>query len=97
VSASLQYAVIVIALIGFWAIVVRPARRSQQRAADFQHDLAVGDDVIIASGIYGTVRSLEDGTVRLEIAPDTVITVARQAVVGRVPEPEDHSSSDSEN
>ena len=37
--------------------------------------------MVLSSGIFGTIRSLTDGRAELEIAPGTVITVARQAVV----------------
>ena len=84
--AELQLLVIVIALFGFWAIVMRPTRQQQRRVAELQEVLAVGDEVIISAGIFGTVTALEGDTVRLEIAPDTVITVARQVVVRRAPE-----------
>lgn len=78
--------VILIALVGFWLIVLRPARASQQRVTALQAEVAVGDEVIISAGIFGTVRSVEDDRVTLEIAPGTVITVARQVVVRRAPE-----------
>lgn len=85
-SASLQFLIIVIALFGFWGIVVRPARSAQRRVEGIQNELEVGDEVIISAGIFGTIRALEEGKVSLEIAPDTVITVARQAVVNKVPD-----------
>lgn len=84
--ASLQFLVIVIALFGFWGIVIRPARNAQRRVEGIQHELEIGDEVIISAGIFGTVRALDEGKVSLEIAPDTVITVARQAVVNKVPD-----------
>ncbi len=94
--AALQLLVIVIALLGFWAIIVRPARRSQQQVASLQQAIGVGDEVIISAGIFGTVRELDEETVQLEIAPQIVITVARQVVVRRAPEPapEEPSSED---
>jgi preprotein translocase subunit YajC len=87
VSPSLQLLVIVIALIGFWAIVMRPARVQQRQVAQLQAELKVGDEVIISAGIFGTVVALEDDRVKLEIAPGIVITAARQVVVRRAPEP----------
>ena len=84
---ELQLLVIVLALVGFWAIVMRPARVQQRRVAELQAGLAVGDEVIISAGIYGTIVALEDETVQLEIAPGTVITAARQVVVRRVGDP----------
>jgi preprotein translocase subunit YajC len=83
---ELQLLVIVVAVIAFWAIVMRPARVQQRRVAQLQTELAVGDEVIISAGIFGTVVSVDNSEVRLEIAPGTVITVARQVVVRRAPD-----------
>jgi preprotein translocase subunit YajC len=78
---ELQLLVILIAFVGFWLIVIRPARNAQRRTAQLQAELGVGDRVIISAGIFGTVVSIEDDRVGLEIAPGTTVTVARQAVV----------------
>jgi len=90
VSPELQLLVIVLALLGFWAIVMRPARVQQRQVAQLQVELEVGDEVIISAGIFGTVVAIEDDLVRLEIAPGTVVTVARQVVVRRAQEPNEH-------
>lgn len=81
--AELQLLVIVLALLGFWAIVMRPARVQQRRVAALQAGLVVGDEVIISAGIFGRIVAIDDETVKLEIAPGTVITAARQVVVRR--------------
>jgi preprotein translocase subunit YajC len=94
VPAEIQLLVIVIALLGFWAIVMRPARVQQRRVAQLQADVAVGDEVIISAGIFGTVMALDDDRVQLQIAPGTVITVARQVVVRRAPEEPAAGSTD---
>jgi preprotein translocase subunit YajC len=86
VPAELQLLVIVVALLGFWVIVMRPTRVQQRRVAELQAELAVGDGVIISAGIFGSVVALEDDRVRLEIAPGTVVTVARQVVIRRAPD-----------
>ena len=78
-------------LLLFWLIVIRPARRQQSTVSELQRNLAVGDRVVLSAGIFGTIVELEDSRVRLEIAPGTVIEVARQVVVRRAedsPEPE---------
>ena len=84
---ELQLLVIVLALLGFWAIVMRAARTQQRRVAQLQAEIAVGDRVIISAGIFGTVVAIEDDVVKLEVAPGTVLTVARQVVIRRAPEP----------
>lgn len=77
---------IVVALLGFWLIVMRPARVQQRKVAELQAEISVGDEVVITAGIFGTVVALEDERVQLEVAPGTVITVARAVLVRRVPE-----------
>ena len=89
--ASAQFLVIVLAMLAFWAIVMRPARNQQKRVQQLQHQLEVGDEVVLSSGIFGTVRALTEGRVELEVAPGTVLTVARQVVVRRVDEVESQS------
>jgi preprotein translocase subunit YajC len=96
VSPTLQLLVIVVALVGFWAIVMRPARVQQRQVAQLQSELSVGDEVIISAGIFATVVAIEDDKVHLEIAPGTVITAARQVVVRRAPEPMTSAPEDSQ-
>lgn len=81
--AYVQLLVLVAALIAFWAIIMRPARNQQRSVQQLQHELAVGDEVIISAGIFGTIRTIDNQRVDLEIAPGTVVTVARTVVVRR--------------
>jgi preprotein translocase subunit YajC len=94
VSASAQLLVIVLAMVAFWAIVMRPARNQQKKVAQLQRDLEVGQQVVLSAGIFGTVRSLTDTQAGIEIAPGTVITVARQVVVRRVEDLDESGGSD---
>ena len=101
--AYAQLLVIVVAMIVFWAIVMRPARTQQRRVQELQSQLEVGQEVVLSAGIFGTIRSLSEGRVELEVAPGTVITVARQVVVRRVSDlespagrPPDDSPSDTQ-
>jgi preprotein translocase subunit YajC len=77
----------VLIILVFWFLILRPQRRRQQTVAQTQRALTVGTEVVLTSGIYGMVASLDDQTLGLELAPGTVVKVARQAVV-RVLEPE---------
>ena len=79
----MQFVLIALALVIFWLVVMAPARRQQKKVSNLQHELEVGDDVVISAGIYGTIRSVDDTKVELEVAPGLVLTVARQVVVRR--------------
>lgn len=68
-------------LVAFWFLVIRPARKRQHEMSRIQASVAPGSEVMLGSGIYGTVVSVEDDTVQLQVAPGTQVKVARQAVV----------------
>lgn len=70
----------------FWFIVIRPQQRRARELQGMQQALSVGDDVMLTSGVYGTLTEIDEETVRLEIAPGVTVRVARGAV-GRVNEP----------
>jgi preprotein translocase subunit YajC len=71
-------------LVLFWVLIVLPQRRRRQRQVDMLAQLAAGDDVITAGGLYGSVRDVGDDHVVLEIAPETHVRVAKSAVAARV-------------
>ena len=56
-----------------------------------QSSLTVGDEVMLTSGVFATVQSVEDDHAGVEIAPGVTIKVARGAIgsiVTKVDEPE---------
>jgi len=74
----------------FWLLIIRPQRRRANELGAVQRGLAPGTEVMLGSGIFGRVVAVADDSVSLEVAPGTVVKVARQAVV-RVVEPVEHA------
>jgi preprotein translocase subunit YajC len=72
--------VIVILLALAWLFLVLPARRRQRAHRGMQDEIAAGDEIITAGGIHGIVREVEPEQLRVEIAPETVVTLDRRAV-----------------
>lgn len=64
----------------FWLFIIRPASRRQKELGRMQSSLDVGDEVVLTSGVFGTVRRLEDDHVLLEVADGVSIKVARGAI-----------------
>lgn len=64
----------------FWLLIIRPASRRTKELSRMQSALKVGDEVMLTSGIYGTLRELDEDTVQVEIASGISIKVARGAV-----------------
>jgi preprotein translocase subunit YajC len=63
-----------------WLLFVLPARRRKMSHASMQESIAVGDEIITAGGLHGTVTAFEDDTVKVEIATGVVATLDRRAI-----------------
>ena len=72
---------LVLIVLVFYLLVIRPARKRQQEMGRVQSSLQIGSEVMLSSGFYGTVISVGDDSVQLELNPGTTVKVARQAVV----------------
>lgn len=95
-GGSSFFLIIIVAFLLLWLIVVRPQRKRQTKQQQMLSDLRVGDEVLTAGGIYGTVSRLDEDQVTVEIAPNTQVRVARRAIAGitREDEPEDGAEAD---
>jgi preprotein translocase subunit YajC len=71
--------------VAFFFVVVLPQRRRLAAHRNFVAALAVGDEVITTGGVFGTIRTVSDDRVGLEVAPGTVLTVARLAIAQAAP------------
>ncbi|MFC7492261.1 MULTISPECIES: preprotein translocase subunit YajC [unclassified Knoellia] len=66
-----------LALLAFLMLSQRKRGRAVQ---DFQAALTVGDEVVLTSGLYGTITTLGDVAATLEIAPGVQVRVDRRAI-----------------
>jgi len=83
------YLIVLVALfVLMWLLLIRPQRRRQVEQSRMQNVIEVGDEILTAGGIHGTVREIEEEIVHVEIAPGTVIRLDRRAVAGVAQEPE---------
>ena len=76
---------LILIIVAFFFLVLRPARARQQAFLKVQGELAPGARVMIASGIFGEIVSVSDDTIELRVAANTVLTVKRQAVAQVIP------------
>jgi preprotein translocase subunit YajC len=63
-----------------YLLLWRPQQRRMSMVRNLQSELKQGDDVLTTSGIYARVVRLGEDDADLEIAPGTVIHVARGAI-----------------
>jgi preprotein translocase subunit YajC len=97
-SGSFFFLIILLGLGAMWLIVIRPQRRKQKLQQSMQSDLAVGDEIVTAGGVYGTVTQIGDDDVHVEIAPNVEVRLARRAIAAQLTErePEVAASADAD-
>ncbi|GAA1809194.1 hypothetical protein GCM10009795_063150 [Nocardioides hankookensis] len=78
----------------FWLFIIRPQSRRQKELRSMQSSLSVEDEVMLTSGVYATVREVEDDHVLVEIAEGVVIKVARGAVGNKIHQYADEDEGD---
>ncbi len=68
----------------FYFLLIRPQRKQQKELKERQDSLKAGDKVVSAGGIYGIIREVQQDTVKMEIAPNTIIKIAKTSIVTSV-------------
>jgi preprotein translocase subunit YajC len=74
------FLILVLILGAVWLLLVVPARRRQRSHAGMQDSIGLGDEIITAGGLHAIVREVDDDQLRVEIAPNVVVTLDRRAV-----------------
>lgn len=81
-STNLLPILIIVVLFGvLYMTMIRPQRNRQRAARDMQSTVMPGARIRTTAGIYGTVKSIEDGDVVVEVAPGVDIRMLRRAVM----------------
>jgi len=81
-STNLLPILIIVVLFGvLYMTMIRPQRNRQRNAQQMQNTVMPGARIRTTSGIYGTVKSIEDGDVVVEVAPGVNIRMLRRAVM----------------
>ena len=80
----------------FWLFIIRPQSRRQKELRSMQSSLSVGDEVMLTSGIFGSVEEVADDYVVVEIAEGVAIKVAPGAVGSKIrqDDPADESTDE---
>ncbi len=74
--------VVIMGAIGLVLVFIsaKNMRRRREDVREVHTELKVGSRIIFAGGIYGRVVGIEDETVNVEIAKNTVIKISRYAI-----------------
>jgi preprotein translocase subunit YajC len=64
----------------FYFLVLRPQQKKQKQHDQFLKDLKKGDMVVTSSGIIGTVKTLSDRFVTIEVDDGVTLKILRSAI-----------------
>lgn len=64
----------------FWFILIRPQKKEMERHQELLSGLKVGDQVVTAGGVFGTIKSVDGPVIQLEIGGGTKIKIDREKV-----------------
>ena len=79
-SAAFQFVLLAAVPLALYFLMIRPQRRKMREAAEMQASLAVGDEVITGSGIYGFITAVEDDLFWIEVDEDVQLRVVKSQV-----------------
>jgi|GEM_PF-186124 len=79
---------LVLILAAGYFLLIRPQRQRARRQQQTQQDIGVGDEVMLTSGIIGTVTGFEGDRATVEISDGVEIEVLRRAIAQRVTVPD---------
>ena len=76
---------LVLMFVVLWFLMIRPQMKRAKEHKALVEALTRGDEVVTRGGIAGRVTEVGDSFVQVEIAPNTVIAVQKQAVATVLP------------
>ena len=62
-----------------WLFMIRPQQKRQKEIQNFRNAITVGTNVVTAGGIYGVVKSIDDG-VRIKVDRNSVYASPNQQI-----------------
>jgi preprotein translocase subunit YajC len=74
------FIIILVLFAAVWLLFVLPARRRRRAHSAMQDSIDVGNEIITAGGLHGTVTAMGDDVVDVEIAPSVVVRLDRRAI-----------------
>jgi preprotein translocase subunit YajC len=83
---------LILIVLVFYLLIIRPARNRQRQATQTQSSLRPGQEVMTTAGLFATVSSVQDDAVVLEVAPGVMCRYAKAAIGRILTRPEDNGT-----
>ena len=81
VLTILSYAPLVLVIIAFYFLLIRPQQKKDKEDKAMRENLDIGDEIVTAGGIIGRIVSIKDDTIVIETGSDrSKIRITKWAV-----------------
>ena len=85
-EGAVQLVWLLLFVVAFWLLLIRPQRRRQRQVLELQGSVQVGDQVMLSAGFLGRVSAAIDDPAAgdlllVELSPGVEVKVARGAVM----------------
>ncbi len=71
---------LVLFILLFWLILIRPQQKRQKKVVEMQNNLQKGDEIVTIGGMHGRIHALDEGTIVIEVNDGHKLTYDRTAV-----------------
>lgn len=88
--------ILIIGFILMWLLIIVPQRRRQAAQQQLISSLEPGDEIITAGGLYGTIRTVGEEELGVEVAPGVDVRIAKRAVATVLPPEEEEEEEAAE-
>jgi len=82
-NIMLQSLPLVVLMVFFYFLMIRPQQKRAKQVNQMLEELKIGTKILTSGGIYGVVTDIDkkDGLVKIEIAKNVKIVVAKTSIV----------------
>jgi len=84
-TLTLLYMALIVGV--FYFLWFRPQQAQRKKMRDMLTALAPGDRIMTAGGLIGTLRTIEDDMIYVEIADGVVVQFTKRAIIERLSAP----------
>lgn len=84
-NALFQFAPLVLLLVLFYFMLIRPQMKRSREHKDMLGKLAKGDEVITGGGLTGVIRDIGENFITVEIADNVPVKMQKTAITSVLP------------
>ena len=84
-NALMSFLPLILIFVVFYFLLIRPQTKRQKEHKQMVEGLAVGNEVVTAGGILGTITEVKDPFVKVKISDGVEITVQKSTISSLMP------------